>query len=399
MMAELENLPKMLEQLRAQTFQHFSVYFCVNQPEEAPSLHSIIFKENQECLSILKETCDIDIKIIDRSSIGYGWKGKKKGVGWARKELFSAITNDCDRKEIVVSLDADTYFSPTYLESVIKQLNSHPHWSALCVPYYHPLSSDHPGLNRPMLRYELYMRYYLLNLLEAHNPYAFSALGSAMAFPLWAYNRVGGITPLQGGEDFYLMQKFAKTGTIGLWLEEAVYPEGRTSNRVPFGTGPAIAKGIDSMDNKYPFYPLSAFDEIKNTFDSIPLLFENDIEMPMTSFLKEQLATEDLWGKLRKNFKTKELFIHAVEERIDGLRILQYLRTKHQESPTENSCNQLIKYCKSKSIKLADDFNFEHTPVSSINELREELFRLEMKLRKEHDYNLSNKHTINRQTK
>lgn len=397
MMAELENLPQMLEQLNNQSFQHFSVYCCVNQEEEESLRESEVYHENQECLSLLRRTTNLDIKIIDRSSKGCGWVGKRKGVGWARKELFAAIQNDCDKNELIVSMDADTHFSSTYLESILNRLNSHPQWNALCVPYYHPLVSSLDTINRSMLRYELYMRYYLLNLLEIDNPYAFSALGSAMAFPLWAYNRVGGITPLQGGEDFYLMQKFAKTGTFGLWLNEVVEPQGRISNRVPFGTGPAIAKGIDSMEKKYPFYPLHAFEDVRKTFATMPLLYENDIETPMSSFLREQLATEDLWGSVRKNFKNKELFIHATEERVDGLRILQYLRIIQKEYETENSCNQLIKYCQSRGINIDDNFDFEHTPIDSINNLRNELFNLELTLRRNHDNNTLNKHTNNKQ--
>lgn len=328
MLDELANLPGLLGRLRCQTFRQFILYCCVNNVEGGYG-----FAENQQCLRLLAEVSDIPLVVIDRSSPGLGWTGKKKGVGWARKELFDRISSECPDDELVISLDADTDFHPSYFQVLLDTMNRHPAASAFSVPYYHPLSGN-DSLDRPMLRYECYMRRYLLGLLRIGSPYAFTALGSAIAFPLWAYRRVGGITPLQGGEDFYLLQKFAKTGTLVTRFAPpldnrllAVRPQGRTSSRVPFGTGPAIARGIDAMDDAYPFYAEAAFDAIRATYDLFPALFDADIETPMTLFLRQQLRTDDLWSPLRRNFKSRELFVHACAERVDGLRILQFLKS------------------------------------------------------------------------
>lgn len=385
MMAERENIPLMLCQLREQTLSCFSVYVCVNQLEGD---ESDIYADNQASLALLGEAKDLDIHIIDRSSRGLGWQGKRRGVGWARKELFSAIIQEHDDNEVVISMDADTAFSATYMESVLRAMNEHPQWSALSVPYYHPLSGNE-GQDRAMLRYECYMRHYLLNLLIAGNPYAFSALGSAMVFPAWAYKRVGGITPLQGGEDFYLMQKFAKTGTYGRRLGETVFPQGRISHRVPFGTGPAISRGINVMesegtsisDGAYPFFPQEGFAAVKESFDTFPLLYDHDIEMPMTKFLKEQFGTDDLWTPLRKNFRTRELFVHACQEKVDGLRILQYLKTWLSAGPSRPDEHHLVDFCQKNEIEVSDGFSFLHTPLDEVNALRNRLFEFETSLR------------------
>ena len=260
--------------------------------------------------------------------------------------LFDSIAKECDDNELIVSLDADTSFSNTYLESVLCAMNKHPEHSVLSVPYYHPLSNDEYD-DRAMLRYEIYMRHYIINLLESGNPYAFTALGSAMVFPLWAYKKVGGITPLQGGEDFYLMQKFAKTGRVLLSCNETVKPQGRKSQRVPFGTGPAIAKGIDSMDITYPLYPAEGFDAVRETYALFFRLYTEDIETPMSDFLRQQLKTDDIWEPMRKNFKTRELFIHACSERVDGLRILQFLKTL----PLRSAEEELLLFCNKHRIR------------------------------------------------
>lgn len=381
MLAELENIQVLIDLFRRQTFKDFSLYFCVNNPDgwadsDDPTQRQM-YADNQSTLEYLRElqlsNVDFKIVVLDFSSPGRGWKGRKRGVGWARKELFAAIDADCGDDELVVSLDADTAFSETYLESVLCTMNGHPECNALCVSYYHPLSGN-DQLDRAMLRYEIYMRHYLLSLLESDNPYAFTALGSAMVFPLWAYRRVGGITPLQGGEDFYLMQKYAKTGRVLLSCNEVVRPQGRPSLRVPFGTGPSIAKGLDSMDSTYPLYPQEAFEAVADTFALFSNLYEKDIETPMSDFLRQQLKTADLWQPLRKNFKTRGLFIHACQERVDGLRILQYLKT----FPLRRAEEELSLFCKRFGIRVSDGFSFKNSPISVINDVRDAFFEFEM---------------------
>lgn len=384
MLAELENIQVLIDLFRRQTIRNFSLYFCVNNPDgwvdsDDPKQRQM-YEDNQATLEYLRDlqlsNVDFKIVVLDSSSPGRGWKGRKRGVGWARKDLFAAIDAESGDDELVVSLDADTVFSETYLESMLCTMNGNPECNALCVPYYHPLSGNEQQ-DRAMLRYEIYMRHYLLSLLESDNLYAFTALGSAMVFPLWAYRRVGGITPLQGGEDFYLMQKFAKTGRVLLSCNEIVRPQGRPSLRVPFGTGPAIAKGLDSMDSTYPLYPQEAFEAVAKTFAFFPNLYEKGIETPMSDFLRQQLKTDDLWQPLRKNFKTRGLFIHACQERVDGLRILQYLKTFPLRRPEE----EIRIFCNNHRISLSEDFDFRTSPITEINALREALFELEQSFR------------------
>lgn len=372
MLDEYANLPSLLQHLRRQTFKHFALYCCVNNEEGGPG-----FEGNQRSLELLRQVSDLPVVVIDRSSPGKGWTGKRKGVGWARKLLFERIMEERDEDELVVSLDADTDFDDDYLEAVAATMNAHPGHSAFSVPYYHPLNHDE-SLDRPMLRYECYMRHYMLGLLQIGSPYAFTALGSALAFPLWAYRRVGGITPLQGGEDFYLLQKFAKTGRLvrrfadpyfqrneGPWRFSVVRPQGRASSRVPFGTGPAIAKGLASMDESYPFYSAEGFAAVKATYDLFPALYDGDVETPMSPFLRQQLATDDLWAPLRTNFKTRDLFVRACAERVDGLRILQYLKNTPAYRLTPASL----------------PVDFLHDPVYRLDEYRRSLFAEEMMLR------------------
>ena len=374
-LAERDNLPGLLCRLGGQTHHEFTLYICINNEEGGYG-----FEENQESLQLLRQATGFPMVVIDRSSPGCGWTGKKKGVGWARKLLFERIMAEQGGDDLVVSLDADTDFDADYLEAVVRAFNNYPECSAFAVPYYHPLNGN-DALDRPLLRYECYMRHYLVNLMSIGNPYAFTALGSAIAFPLWAYRRVGGITPLQGGEDFYLLQKFVKTGTILQHFPHDEYsgmvvrPQGRASGRVPFGTGPAIAGGVGEMETRYPFYRPEGFADIKATFDAFPQLYERDIETPMTSFLRQQLDTDDLWEPLRRNFRTREHFVHACEERVDGLRILQYLK------------NTPAFHLSDKALGV----DFKQDTIATLDAFRRQLFGQEMELRQKTLATLSNK--------
>ena len=366
MVAEYNNLHRLFSCLQRQTFRHFSVFCCVNNEEGSPFLD-----DNLRTLQWLRACTGLPLEVIDRCSPGHGWQGRQKGVGWARKLLFDRIAEQCGEREVIVSLDADTDIDSHYLQAVMDTMSATPQ-AAFCVPYYHPLNGNE-RLDRPMLRYECYMRHYLIGLLRTGNPYAFTALGSAMAFPVSAYRKAGGITPMTSGEDFYLMQKFVKTGTllsrfVGPYdnARLAVRPQGRASTRVPFGTGPAIARGMDALEASYPFYRHQAFEAVAATYNAFSALFTQEMETPMSAFLRHQLRTDDLWGPLRRNFHNAELFLHACTERVDGLRILQFLHSNPAFRMDESEL----------------PVSFRNDPLATLDAYRNQLFHEELSLRK-----------------
>ncbi|MDD4141936.1 MAG: glycosyltransferase family 2 protein [Bacteroidales bacterium] len=329
LLGESENVVTLLDDLRNQSYNDFEVRCCVNNPQlwYDEQSHGNYLADNAKTIELLSKVDDVDLRVIDKSSDGNALTGKKAGVGMARKIMMDDVVATAMPDDLIVSLDGDTRFNGGYFQSIVDNFLRHPAAAALSVPYYHPLSGNNI-LDDCMLRYEIYMRHYMINMLRINNPYAFTALGSAIALPVWAYKKVGGITPRLSGEDFYLLQSVRKTGKVLIWNEEAVYPQGRFSDRVNFGTGPAITKGAAGNWSSYPFYKEEYFNEVKETFDSFELLYENDVDTPMTQFLKSVFKTDDLWSPLRDNYKSKQQFVHACMVRVDALRILQYLRAR-----------------------------------------------------------------------
>jgi hypothetical protein len=360
-----------------QTCRDFLLYVCVNQPEDwwdDPSKDPVCI-HNRETLEYLVKLDDPQIVIIDRSSRGNGWTGKKHGVGWARKTVMDRISENAAADDILLSLDADTTFSPEYFGSVLENFAKHPDAVAAAIPYFHKPVTDHRAC-RAMLRYEIYMRYYSINLWQTGTPYTFTALGSAMACPLKAYRAVGGMTPKMSGEDFYFLQKLRKYGKMLYYNEEKVYPAARFSDRVYFGTGPAMIKGDAGDWSSYPIYPARFFDEITGTINDFPNFFDKTPATRVTGFLKSLFGEEDPFQPLRVNSRDSGQFVRACHEKFDGLRILQYLKMRNKEEPSrdeENLADFLGNVNASERNSFTFDqrnFSFADADLASLEEIR-----------------------------
>jgi hypothetical protein len=335
---EVEYLTDCIDALRRQDGVRFVTWFCVNQPEvwqQAPDQRAAC-EANQICLRLLRAITDLDIRIIDRASRGRGWPPKRGGVGQARKELMDAICAEADPHDLIVSLDADTLAPPHYLQSLVAAFARHPAACGISARYFHPLTEDE-AVTRAMLGYEIYMRFYALNLWRIESPYSFTALGSAIALPAHVYRQVGGLTPRSSSEDFYFLQKLTKHGRVLHWTDAPVAPATRKSWRVPVGTGQAIVAACEGKySDRYPLYPPELFDRVRRTTEAFPDLFVDSVETPLDVFLREKTNTDDPWQPLRENHKTLKRFVRACHQRLDGLRILQYLKAEYRRVPSDD---------------------------------------------------------------
>ena len=389
-MNEMERLPLLMQAIMGQTEQRFRVIVCVNQPDTwwKEPVHLNICEENQLTIRYLQAWDDRRIEIIDKSSPGKGWPPKGHGIGAARKLLMDHISKVANPDDIIISMDADTVFNKEYFASVAENLRLNPAASAIAIPYYHKLSYN-SELDRAMLRYEIYMRCYAINMWRIRSPYCFTALGSAIAMPVWAYKAVGGLTPKLSGEDFYFLQKIVKTGRLIHFNGEIVFPATRLSDRVFFGTGPALIKGIEGDWSSYPIYDSHLYDLVAETYKAFWPLFTNDVETPLDDFMIRKFG-ELPWKRLRQNYKSQSHFIRACHEKIDGLRILQFLKESQppDEKVSEGALTRLLALYKDQFPQLISplkkEVEFSISPIAELDHIRDVLFEIETSYRKIH---------------
>lgn len=375
-MNEWVNLPKLITAIKAQDYKNYELWVCINQPESwwsDPDKISIC-EDNQRSIDYFSINNNFPIHIFDKSSQKKGWDSKKYGVGWARKILMDEIALIANPEDIIISLDADTVFNSGYFSSVVKTIQNHPKAVALAVPYYHLLTNNQET-DRHILRYEIYMRYYSLNLWRIKCPYNFTALGSAIALPVWAYRKIKGITPHISGEDFYFLLKLRKLGDVILWNTEKVYPAARYSDRVFFGTGPAMIKGKSGDWSSYPIFHTQLFDEVEQSFKAFFNLHKTDINFPMKSFLTKQFRDEKWYLKLRNNNPSITTFIKACHDKVDALRILQFLKYKQNLRNDQDEKNLIaflnVFYTNNSPIKNISNFDFNRSSIHVLNSIRD----------------------------
>jgi glycosyltransferase involved in cell wall biosynthesis len=169
---------------------------------------------------------------------------KHAGVGWARKIgmdwVISHFNKTNNKNGIILSLDADTTVEANYFCETQSYFETHPKSVAATVYFEHRIENN--AQIEGILLYELYMRYYKNALEYCNFPHSIYTVGSAFAVRASAYVAQGGMNRRKAGEDFYFLHKLMPLGKVGEINSTSVFPSSRLSDRVPFGTGPALKK-------------------------------------------------------------------------------------------------------------------------------------------------------------
>lgn len=364
------------------------VMVCVNQPDDwwqqADKL--AVCESNRRTMAYVQATYGGLVEVTDCSSPGRGWAANRCGVGMARRLLMRQALREAEPDDVLISMDADTCWQQGYVQEVCDRLAHKA--EALCSRYYHPMSGA-LRQDRAMLRYEIYMRSYLINQLRIGSPYAFTALGSVIACTAGAAKKVDGFDTQVSGEDFYFLQKLAKSRPVALYSEQVVYPANRVSHRVPYGTGPAIAKNMEGHTEVYPVFSPSHFDDIKQVYDMLPSLMEADVECKYLYFLTQLFKNNNFLAPLRRNSKSITQFKKAFHQKADALREFQYLRwcTQQEAGGDEEHLLRLLQqhYATHAGVLPPAGWTMEALPVERLNAIRNELYVIEDELRKESD--------------
>lgn len=384
---ELAWLPQTLQDLAAQTDLGFEVWICVNHEREAfrDKAKQQVVLENSATVALLRQlrkTLPFPLHILDATGEGAPI-GDEAGVGWARRQLFGAIFEARGMAAIGVSLDADTRVAPNYVAALRAAFEAYPKALGCALPYYHELPDD-PVSALQLLRYEIYLRYYHINLWRIGSPHALTALGSALAFRGRAYTGVGGFPLRQAGEDFYLLQRLRKMGPIISWLPTRVCPASRVSRRVPFGTGILLEPGaMDVLEQRFPFYAIADFEVMGATFAAWPAWYESPKPVSIQAFLDTRMGGDAPFLRMRRNAKNSQAFVRACHGRFDGLKLLQCLRYLREEGGNPPSASSQIETLLRYQGEVVSMPEFEVAHLGELANIRDSLWTIESQFQKD----------------
>lgn len=280
---------------------------------------------------------------------------RKQGVGLARKigadVICQLIQAGLVRSNWIRSTDADALLPADYFDEVAKQNGPAAVYDFTHVP------SGESDLDAATQLYEIWLKYYVEALEWAGSHYAYPTIGSCLAFDADAYCKVRGFPKKAGGEDFYLLNKLAKLGTVEL-IPSKVALHSRESDRVPFGTGPAVSK-IMEMGNPAKDYLVYsprvfvALKEILKAFDKLSLEKSAFVSWLRTlnpqsiGFLEEQ-GFEGTYEKLLKHCSSQKQLNKQIDEWFDGFRTLKFIHHMEQHCyppiAIENLSTELERY-------------------------------------------------------
>jgi len=231
--------------------------------------------DNSACLLVDRFNCPIE------NDLGVGL-ARKIGVDIACQLIHQQVV----ASRWIHSTDADAVLPNNYFTALTDELMHQKKTLTKSNAVVACYNFTHKSLNKEVesanALYEKALRYYVAGLSYARSHYCFFTIGSTLAFSAEAYVSVRGFPKKSAGEDFYLINKLAKLGQV-LWLNDCVLTlEARPSDRVPFGTGPAVIKIIDQKQHgeSYFYYHPHVFTQLKCVISAFDNLYQyrNDIK-------------------------------------------------------------------------------------------------------------------------
>jgi uncharacterized protein YjaG (DUF416 family) len=313
-------------------------------------------KDGDEALFNINKNTKLTFSFVDASTSGNELPSKEAGVGLARKiGMDLALNYFCYEhpKQTLVCLDADCEVSDNYISMLYEKIHQNK-IDAASIKFEHQLNNSEE-INKAIINYEIFLRFYVLGLKYANSPYSFFTIGSSMACSVQAYCNIGGMNKKKAAEDFYFMEKLSKNYLIKNINNCAVYPSSRGSWRVPFGTGQRVNRFLSNTQNDYLLYNPVSFSILKEWLSFFTnsesqsalsyLVGADKIYSGLKGFLESQNFVAD-WTRIMLNTKTSEQLIKQKSFWFDGFRTLKlvhYLRDHSLGlSPMFNALDELF---------------------------------------------------------
>lgn len=283
----------------------------------------------------------LDILLMNHNQEPYLFYSKE-GVGKARKLGM----------DMALALYAEGYLTTDYFhttdgDAIVNSdyflIEEKAKASVLLHPYIHIGNYEQ---SEALTIYEHSLRYYVGGLQYAQSPYAHESLGSTIAITPECYAAVRGFPKRNAAEDFYLLNKAVKVGSLYQSQSGLVKLTGRKSNRVPFGTGVGTDKFWQKIRANEPitFYSPLSFQILKNLIEvvqlwslsaeentdraSITLAIRGEItaiDLKVFESLLTSLSFFEILETAKHQRKTPEAILKHIHESWDGFKTLKFI--------------------------------------------------------------------------
>jgi hypothetical protein len=258
----------------------------------------------------------LDLLVIDRASPALRLPSRQ-GVGLARKIGCDVVTALHQGGQLasrwIWTTDGDVEVPVDYFTTV----QEHSESVAINLPFVHVELPSQPRAAAAIRLYDLSLRYYVAGLAHAGSPYAFHTIGSTMVVRIDAYAKVRGFPRRQAAEDFHLLSKLAKVGSVASGSGAPLRVQGRVSDRVPFGTGAAVSKLVAEKDPEASFrlYDPRCFDELKLWLSSFQAYSKHRNE---SQWRTQIAASSGLSGQIRERAISELKILSAMQRAVDA---------------------------------------------------------------------------------
>lgn len=293
----------------------------------------------------------------------YNLPKKHAGVGLARKtgmdEAAWRLLRTKNEHKIIACFDADATCEKNYFVELTKLWEQYPKTDACSIRYEHPIEGEefNDQIYKAIAEYELHLRYYVRAGKLIGHPFSHQIMGSSMACSAEAYVKYGGMCKNKAGEDFYFLQKFIPHRHFRELNSTTIYPSPRISYRVPFGTGRAMNKYIETKSSEYETYSLDSFLTLKEFIAQAPTKLFQAAPSKVEEFLKGQpqpvqqflLANNfvNSISEINQNTSVAETFGKRFFLWFDAFKLLKYLNFAHETFFTRKAisieADQLLK--------------------------------------------------------
>ena len=253
---------------------------------------------------------------------------KHAGVGLARKIGMDEACRRLAPRGVIACFDADSLCDRNYLTEIEKLFDREADCQAVSIYFEHPTEGERfpPAIYDAIIGYELHLRYFVQAQRWAGFPFATQTIGSSMAVRCQAYQDQNGMNKRQAGEDFYFLHKFTPLGHVHELNTTRVIPSPRPSHRVPFGTGKAVEKILESNRPQRTYAPQS-FEDLRSLFSQTEALYHqrpHQLPESITSFLATLPFAERL-AEIRANVTSLEGFQSRFYRYFNAFLIMKYV--------------------------------------------------------------------------